>query len=516
MPPVCASGAACKNIGSGKELKFDFYVDNRKYCVKCVSCRTADALDTDGRTCMNKSGEGCGLTKPLSDFEGTRMMCKQCRQKRKTSVANASKPKPTVLPPMPTVCDRGDECLNIGSGKELMFKFRTDTKKGSWKQRCNSCFNGKKYYSVYREKKMTEDPDSFRCHNNEIRKEWMEANPEKKEEYQEKRRLDPRMRFDMIVHNLKSKNKSDLMYVADRDAFIEKIQKPCHYCDAYNPEIFLCGLDRVDTIGKYTDCNTVPCCYPCNMMKITFHVDEFIGGVKAIARYRGLSTEDEILMNPRLGKETPFIKKSDKVGHKNSPSVLPREKLITLWADECYMCGRTPSLGIDRLDSSLPYDVSDNCRSCCSRCNYMKKDLSEQEFLGQVGRIYKFTSSWVIGDDTQYNTAMFGSRKPVSLSAYNGVTVVFPSHGKAVEILGSEKKLQEATNSQYNQQALAVDDVLTVFRSATTGLGVTEFSGEHRAKEDDGESEAMRAAAVCKLLMYPEFSGEHLAKADDN
>eukprot|EP00798_Chlamydomonas_sp_ICE-L_P010912 gene10912-17031_t len=185
---------------------------------------------------------------------------KNCRQqKRKTSVANAATPKLT-------------------------------------------------YYAVYREKKMTGDPDTFRSHNNEIRSEWMEANPGKKEEYQEKRRLDPRMRFDMIVHNLKSKKTddvNDLMCMEDRDAFIEKIQLPCHYCGAHDPTIFLCGLDRVDSGEKFTDLNTVPCCFQCNMMKITFHVDEFIGGVKAIARYRGVAIEGEIPMNPRLGKETP-------------------------------------------------------------------------------------------------------------------------------------------------------------------------------------------------------------------
>jgi len=64
MPPVCANGVACKNIGSGKELKFDL-----KYCVKCVSYRTIDSLDGDVRKCMTKSGEGCGLTKPVADFD---------------------------------------------------------------------------------------------------------------------------------------------------------------------------------------------------------------------------------------------------------------------------------------------------------------------------------------------------------------------------------------------------------------------------------------------------------------
>eukprot|EP00798_Chlamydomonas_sp_ICE-L_P012886 gene12886-18583_t len=290
---------------------------------------------------------------------------------------------------------------------------------------------------------MTKDRDAFLSHNNEIHKEWMEANPGKKEEYQQKRRLDPRMRFDMIVHNLKSNNKStdlnDLMSMEDRDPFIDKIQQPCHYCGAHDWTIFLCSLDRVDSSDKFTDCNTVPCCFQCNMIKITFHVDEFIGGVKAIAMYRGVSIDGEIPMNPRLGKK-------------------PLSRIRRVLPVRAYARPGNRQVGL-----LLPYDVLDNCRSCCSRCNYMKKDLQEPEYLMQVARINKFTSSWVIGDDTQYNTIPCGSQAPVSFSAYNGVTIVFPSHGKAVVILGRGKKLQPATISQYNKQALSVEDVLDVF-----------------------------------------------------
>ena len=47
----------------------------------------------------------------------------------------------------------------------------------------------------------------------------------------------------------------------------------------------------------------------------------------------------------------------------------------------------TPVNGIDRLDSSKPYEV-DNCVSCCSKCNYMKQDNTEQEFIDQIKKIY--------------------------------------------------------------------------------------------------------------------------------
>lgn len=43
--------------------------------------------------------------------------------------------------------------------------------------------------------------------------------------------------------------------------------------------------------------------------------------------------------------------------------------------------------GIDRVDNSLGYILS-NVVSCCKICNYMKKDLSEQEFQDQCERVY--------------------------------------------------------------------------------------------------------------------------------
>jgi len=35
--------------------------------------------------------------------------------------------------------------------------------------------------------------------------------------------------------------------------------------------------------------------------------------------------------------------------------------------------------GIDRVDNSLGY-VKENCKSCCFRCNKIKRDMSLEEF----------------------------------------------------------------------------------------------------------------------------------------
>lgn len=71
----------------------------------------------------------------------------------------------------------------------------------------------------------------------------------------------------------------------------------------------------------------------------------------------------------------------------------------------CFYCGREPSQaggkrlggsflrnGIDRIVNTLGYTAS-NCRSCCSRCNYAKHMLSEQEFKKLILEIYNHWAS---------------------------------------------------------------------------------------------------------------------------
>lgn len=73
----------------------------------------------------------------------------------------------------------------------------------------------------------------------------------------------------------------------------------------------------------------------------------------------------------------------------------------------CYYCHQEPEerllprhnrrtyrlLGIDRLDSSIGYSVS-NCVPCCGRCNYMKRDMTYLEF---ADRICTIRDNWAAG-----------------------------------------------------------------------------------------------------------------------
>ncbi len=69
---------------------------------------------------------------------------------------------------------------------------------------------------------------------------------------------------------------------------------------------------------------------------------------------------------------------------------LTDEQAFALFAQDCHYCGGlpVPLNGIDRIDSSVGYTVS-NTVPCCTDCNYGKGDLAQRSFLSWVERVYK-------------------------------------------------------------------------------------------------------------------------------
>lgn len=76
---------------------------------------------------------------------------------------------------------------------------------------------------------------------------------------------------------------------------------------------------------------------------------------------------------------------------------LTKEEFRDLIYSDCHYCGLPPQKsndkqlranhnGVDRIDNSLDYTV-ENSVSCCKICNYMKRELSENEFIEHITRI---------------------------------------------------------------------------------------------------------------------------------
>jgi hypothetical protein len=73
---------------------------------------------------------------------------------------------------------------------------------------------------------------------------------------------------------------------------------------------------------------------------------------------------------------------------------LTKEEFFVLTKRLCFYCGAEPSQlkqgkrdngpyvynGVDRKDSSVGY-TTDNCVSCCKRCNFMKLEMSVEDFV---------------------------------------------------------------------------------------------------------------------------------------
>jgi len=70
--------------------------------------------------------------------------------------------------------------------------------------------------------------------------------------------------------------KRDIPWELDDETALKLITSPCLYCGFLNLDITVNGIDRLDSKKNYSECNCVPCCTHCNMMKGCYDPDTFI------------------------------------------------------------------------------------------------------------------------------------------------------------------------------------------------------------------------------------------------
>jgi hypothetical protein len=95
-----------------------------------------------------------------------------------------------------------------------------------------------------------------------------------------------------------------------------------------------------------------------------------------------------------LNKRYSIYKYHAKV--RNLEWAISKEQFKEVTEQECCYCGEFNKYkgmefeycGIDRVDSDKGY-VIDNCVPCCAYCNQAKSDLTYQQFLDLVKRIYE-------------------------------------------------------------------------------------------------------------------------------
>lgn len=68
---------------------------------------------------------------------------------------------------------------------------------------------------------------------------------------------------------------------------------------------------------------------------------------------------------------------------------LSNEKAVGLFSGNCEYCGQVGPNGIDRLDNTVGYEDG-NVVSCCSTCNYAKKDMTMEKWTAWLDRVAGF------------------------------------------------------------------------------------------------------------------------------
>ena len=150
----------------------------------------------------------------------------------------------------------------------------------------------KKYYQKHKKKRKQQRKEYYQKMKNDKKKyeEYLEKvriwnkndklkNPQKYKDYQKKKSLMPKTRWDFYKKNARNRNiKWELTY----EQFMTFWQKPCYYCGT---EIETIGLDRVDNSKGYNLDNIVSCCSICNYAKRKLTKEQFIQHCKKVAKF---------------------------------------------------------------------------------------------------------------------------------------------------------------------------------------------------------------------------------------
>lgn len=76
---------------------------------------------------------------------------------------------------------------------------------------------------------------------------------------------------------------------------------------------------------------------------------------------------------------------------RNCDFTLSSEDFFHILSKPCSYCGSDTKIGVDRINNLLGY-TKENSTSCCATCNYMKKNLSFNEFINHVKKISNYNS----------------------------------------------------------------------------------------------------------------------------
>jgi hypothetical protein len=218
--------------------------------------------------------------------------------------------------------------------------------------------------------------------------------------------------IDMPLPNASEHSKNE--YETLMKPVTDLLSAPCVYCGRYFDTIGY-GVDRLLSDGVYTWDNVAPACPWCNIGKQQLTPKAFVQKCVNVGLHLNL-LDMNVVENQTLEKQyvnisstpTPFAqmanacKNANKIFYTlerlNKDLKLPlevreedcftEEFFNTMRTSPCYYCGYNLSeVGLDRLNSSERYYILSNCVPACAPCNWMKQELSVNDFKQLVTEI---------------------------------------------------------------------------------------------------------------------------------
>jgi hypothetical protein len=300
-------------------------------------------------------------------------------------------------------------CCLLCKQEKIITDFSWHT--NNFRNQCKECIKDFKYYIQWRIRKREKDPEKYKEYNTEIHRKWVEKNREKFDEYV---RIYSKSIEGIIATYLSSAKVRDLFNESDNEEEFKElmellISQDCFYCGRQIKEGNLKkriegnynGVDRVDSSKSYTLENCVPCCKNCNVMKNTLDIASFLRKIMEISFYNELNDNIDKNFDERIkyhnktkliGNSSDFDRYKYEAKKRKKDFELTKKQFNEITKNPCYLCGETNSsgFGIDRFDNNIGY-IYDNCRPCCSYCNYMKNNIDYNTFLDQVKKIVDYT-----------------------------------------------------------------------------------------------------------------------------
>ena len=170
------------------------------------------------------------------------------------------------------------------------------------------------------------------------------------------------------------------------------VSDSCYYCNITDTEKGFNGIDRKNSDVGYLAENCVSCCKMCNKLKGTLDDRCFIRRIGHILSYNKVVNMDilfpELFGDHIAGNYTTFNRSAIE---RHLVFELSLEQFENITRENCYICGKQNTEihhnGIDRFNNNIGYLI-ENCRPCCTECNFMKGIYSYDIFMEKIQLIY--------------------------------------------------------------------------------------------------------------------------------